>query len=153
MPSHVVEGGPAAAAAAPIKKPGGAAPADPGRADPGRADAGSAAEVQGLQSRLKSAAGDGSAGVTPAMAADIEATLLQAQGAVSPDMKKLLDAAARDGGSLTPDTMKLLQGAGRAAKDQGLGLGIDPAVEKALLESDFDADKPAFEAAKPPAAF
>jgi hypothetical protein len=111
------------------------------KADLQHLDAGSAAAVAALQTRLHAAAGDGSKGITPDMSADIIATLTQAQGGVSPDMKALLDAVAKDGGKLTPDTMKLLQGAGAAAKGEGLDLNIDPEMEKGLLKSDFEDDK------------
>jgi hypothetical protein len=47
--------------------------------------------------------------------------------------------------------MKLLQGAGKSAKGSGLDLNIDPAMEKDLLQHDFDADKPAFDSQQPPA--
>jgi hypothetical protein len=120
------------------------------RANLGRVDPKSGAAIEGLQSRLHAAAGDGKNGVTQAMAGDIQATLIQAQGSVSPDMQNLLDAVSHDGGKLTPDTMKKLQGAGKAAKGEGLDLNIDPAAEKLLLERDFDADKPAFDAQRPP---
>lgn len=119
--------------------------------DLARVDAKSGASIQGLQARLQAAAGDGKNGITPAMADDIRATLTQAQGSISPEMKALLDAVQKDGGKLTPDTMKLLQGAGRAAKGEGLDLNIDPSTEKDILNHDFDADKPAFNAAQPPA--
>ena len=65
-------------------------------------------------------------------------------------MKDLLDSVQRDGGRLTPETMKKLQGAGKSAKSEGLQLNIDSGVEKLLLERDFDADKPAFDAQQPP---
>jgi hypothetical protein len=125
-------------------KLGGATAADLARVDPN-----SAAAIVGLQGRLQAAAVDGKDGITPSMADDIRATLMSAQGGISPDMKALLDAVQRDGGKLTPETMKLLQGAGKAAKAEGLDLNIDPAVEKQLLETDFNKDKPA--AASPPA--
>ncbi|MFI5348674.1 MAG: hypothetical protein ACHQ2Z_03950 [Elusimicrobiota bacterium] len=115
---------------------GGATAADLGRADPKSADA-----IKGLQGRLQAAAGDGKDGITPEMAADVRATLMQSQGGISPDMKDLLDSVERDGGKLTPETMKKLQGAGKAAKGDGLDLNIDPNTEKLLLEHDFDKDK------------
>ena len=114
-------------------------------------DAKSGASIAGLQKRLHAAAGDGKNGITPAMADDIRATLTQAQGSISPDMTVLLDAVQKDGGKLTPDTMKLLQGAGRGAKAEGLDLNIAPSTEKDIINHDFEADKPAFNAAQPPA--
>jgi len=136
--------------------PAGATPGKLGGATPddlAQVDAKSAASIAALQGRLQAAAGDGSQGITPAMAADILATLTQAQGGVSPDMKALLDAVAKDGGNLTPDTMKLLQGAGRSAKSEGLDLNIDPGIEKELLTHDFEGDKKYFPAGgQPPAA-
>ncbi len=122
------------------------------RANLSRVDPKSAAAIRGLQTRLHAAAGDGRNGVTPAMAGDITSTLIQTQGSVSPDMQNLLNAVSRDGGQLTPDTMKKLQGAGEAAKGEGLDLGLDPAAENQLLHHDYDADKPAFNAAHPPGA-
>jgi hypothetical protein len=110
-------------------------------ADLGRVDSKSADSISGLQGRLQAAAGDGKDGITPAMADDIRATLMQAQGGISPEMKDLLDSVQRDGAKLTPETMKKLQSAGKAAKADGLDLNIDPNVEKQLLESDFDKDK------------
>ena len=147
QPQIVVNGGPApsGSASGQAGKLGGVAPADLSRAD-----SQSRAAVAGLQTRLQAAAGDGSAGVTPAMAADIQSTLLQSQGSVSPDMQSLLDSVSHDGAKLTPDTMKKLQGAGQSAKGQGLDLNIDPDAEKQLLNHDFESDKPAFEAAQPP---
>jgi len=107
------------------------------------ADAKSAKDIQDLQNRLHAAAGDGGEGITPAMVDDIKQTLGGAQGSLSPDMRALLDAVSKDGGKLTPETMKLLQNAGKGAKAEGLNLNIGPSMEKALMESDFDADKTA----------
>ena len=147
QPQNVVTGSPATsdAQAAPSEKSRAASAANLARLDPKSRDA-----VAGLQGRLQAAAGDGKDGVSPAMADDIRTTLLQAQGSISPDMQSLLDAVSHDGGKLTPDTMKKLQGAGREAKGAGLDLGLDPEMEKQLLERDFDADKPAFNATQPP---
>jgi hypothetical protein len=147
----VVASGPDSSGAAEVEsspndKLGGVTDADLKRADPK-----SGASIAALQERLHAAAGDGKDGITPAMADDIRATLSQAQGGLSPEMKNLLDAVQRDGGKLTPDTMKLIQGAGRAAKGAGLNLNIDPNAEKEILNRDFEADKPAFNAAQPPA--
>lgn len=126
-----------------------AAPARAGRKDKlgglsgaDRAKAGdSARELMGLESRLKAAAGDGSQGITPGMARDIIATLTRQQGGVSGDMRGLLDSVVRDGGKLKPETMQKLQDAAKAAKGAGLQLGIDPKMEKAILESDFSQDR------------
>jgi hypothetical protein len=123
--------------------PGGATPADLSRADPK-----SAASIQALQERMRAAAGDGKAGITPAMADDVRATLNAQQGGLSPEMSELLSGVQADGGKLTPGTMKKLQSAGKAAKAEGLDLNIDPSVEKSLLETDFDKEKPA--GASPP---
>ena len=99
------------------------------------------AEIDGLEKRLHAAAGDGSAGITPAMGRDILDSLTRKQGSVSPEMKDLLDSVVRDGGKLSSETMKKLQNAGRAAKSEGLDLGIEKGTEKELLEHDFDKDK------------
>jgi hypothetical protein len=113
-----------------------------GLADADRAKAGAAAgELAGREGRLMAAAGDGSQGITPGMARDIIATLTKQQGGVSGDMKSLLDSVVRDGGKLKPETMQKLQDAAKSAKGAGLQLGIDPKIEKGLLESDFSQDK------------
>lgn len=139
-PSIVTSGPPAppetAQSSAPSGKLGGAT-----AADLGRVDLNSAAAIKGLQGRLQAAAGDGQNGVTPAMANDVRATLTQAQGGISPDMAALLDGVQADGGKLTPATMMKLQGAGKAAKDSGLDLNIDPNTEKQLLDGDFSKDQ------------
>jgi hypothetical protein len=151
QPQIVANGGPetpdskAATTSNPSGKLGGAAPADLARLDSKSQD-----PISSLATRLHAAAGDGSGGITPAMAADIQSTLMKTQGSISPDMQSLLDSVAHDGGKLTPDTMKKLQDAGREAKGQGLDLGIDPKVEDQLLNHDFESDKPAFKAAQPP---
>lgn len=137
---------PASAGASASGKLGGVTDGDLKRVDPK-----SGASIAALQERLHAAAGDGKDGITPAMADDIRATLIQAQGGLSPDMKNLLDAVQRDGGKLTPDTMKLIQGAAKSAKGSGLNLNIDPSTEKEILNHDFEADKPAFNAQNPPA--
>ena len=128
----------------PKGKLGGATAADLGRLGPK-----SAASVKGLQDRMQAAAGDGKAGITPSMADDARATLTQAQGSISPDMQDLLNGVQKDGGTLTPETMKKLQGAGKAAKADGLDLNIDPAIEKQLLNSDFNKEKPADDPSAP----
>jgi|GEM_PF-1894976 len=143
----VIEGPAQAPAAANAAAASGAKTASLGGETPGnlqRLDPGGAASVTALQARLQAAAGDGSNGITPDMAADIRATLMQSQGGVSPDMQALLDAVARDGGKLTPETMKLIQGAGGAAKGEGLDLNIDPDMEKQILSHDFEGDKKYF---------
>ncbi|HEX4049201.1 MAG TPA: hypothetical protein VH309_15245 [Elusimicrobiota bacterium] len=140
QPSIVTTGPPAppetARTSAPPGKLGGATAADLSRADPK-----SAAAIEGLQGRLQAAAGDGKDGVTPAMADDVRATLLQAQGGLSPDMQDLLDGVQADGGKLTPATMLKLQNAGKAAKGDGLDLNIDPNAEKQLLDTDLSKDQ------------
>ena len=131
-------GGPAGSAASSNAgssrgKLGGVTPGDLARTDPK-----SAASIQALQERMHAAAGDGKAGITPAMADDVRATLNAQQGGISPEMSELLSGVQADGGKLTPGTMKKLQSAGKAAKAEGLDLNIDPSVEKSLLETDFD---------------
>ncbi|MFI5363073.1 MAG: hypothetical protein ACHQ49_13980 [Elusimicrobiota bacterium] len=143
-PAIVAKGGPepvtdaAASPQASTNKLGGATPSDLAHTD-----AKTASSISDLQARLQAAAGDGSNGITPAMGADILATLTQAQGGLSPDMKALLDGVTRDGGKLTPETMTKLQGAAAAAKADGLDLNIDQGIEKDLLRSDFSKDKTA----------
>lgn len=122
-------------APAPPDKLGGLSASDRAKAGAG------AGALLGLEQRLKAAAGDGSQGITPAMARDIIAALKAQQGSVSGDMQSLLDAVVRDGGKLKPETMKKLQDAAKSAKGADLELGIDPAVEKGLLESEFQKDK------------
>jgi hypothetical protein len=118
-------------------------------ADLSRVDKKSAASIAGLQARMQAAAGDGKNGVTPAMADDVRATLMQSQGSISPDMAALLDGVQKDGGKLTSGTMKMLQGAGQSAKASGLDLNIDQTTEKQLLETDFNKEKPADEQQAP----
>ncbi|HXS99346.1 MAG TPA: hypothetical protein VN915_01590 [Elusimicrobiota bacterium] len=137
---------PAASGASPNGKLGGVS-----SSDLKRVDAASGASLAALQERLHAAAGDGKDGITPAMADDIRTTLTQMQGSLSPDMQNLLGALQKDGGKLTPDTMKLIQGAAQSAKGSGLNLNIDPSMEKDILNHDFEADKPAFNAQNPPA--
>lgn len=103
-----------------------------------RVSADERAEIDDLEKRLHSAAGDGKDGITPSMGRDIIDSLTKKQGSVSADMKDMIDAVVRDGGKLSPETMKKLQGAGRAAKGDGLDLNIDQGTEKELLERDFD---------------
>ncbi len=124
-----------APAAAAREKLGGLSATDRAKAGEG------AGALMGLEGRLKAAAGDGSKGITPGMARDIIATLKGQQGGVSADMQGLLDSVVRDGGKLKPETMKKLQDAARSAKGAGLQLGIDPKIEKGLLDSDFSQDK------------
>lgn len=140
-PDAPPEGAPADRA--PKDKLGGLSASDRAKAGAG------AAGLAGLESRLKAAAGDGSQGVTPGMARDIIATLTRQQGGVSEDMKGLLDSVVRDGGKLKPETMQKLQDAAKAAKGAGLRLGIDPKIEKGLLESDFSADRVPGQASSP----
>ncbi len=122
----------------PDAKLGGVSPADLSRVNPQ-----TAAVITALQNSLHEAAGNGENGITPAMADEIRAMLIAEQGMLSPEMAELLEAVARDGGKLTSATMKKLQDAGRAAKGQNLDLGIDPKIEKALLESDFSKEQTA----------
>lgn len=127
--------------AAPVPKPrlkgklGGLSEADRAKVGAGAAD------IMGLEGRLKAAAGDGSQGITPAMARDIVATLTRSQGGVSGDMQGLLDSVARDGGKLKPETMMKLQQSLKAAKAEGIDANIDPKIEQALLNGDFSQDK------------
>lgn len=111
------------------------------RAKSKKVDPKTAAELDGLKTRFKAAAGDGRNGITPAMADDVRDTLQKTQGGMSDDMKGLLDATSKDGGKLTPETMKKLQDGAKAAKDGNMELGIDPKMEKALLETDFSKDQ------------
>lgn len=116
--------------------------------NPDRLSTDESAEISALETRLRSAAGDGKAGITPAMGRDIIDSLEKKQGSVSPGMRDLIDSVVRDGGKLTPETMKKLQGAGRAAKGAALDLNIDKGMEKEILERDFDADKESFQKAQ-----
>lgn len=121
--------------ARPKGRPGGLSGEDRAKAGEG------AKELPALESRLKASAGNGADGITPAMARDIIAHLEEAQGGVSEDLQGLLEAVSRDGGKLAPDTMRKLQDAARAAKEAGLPLGLDPKIERGLLESDFSQDE------------
>lgn len=92
------------------------------------------AEIEDLKESLENQSDGGKKGITPSMAQDVTRFLNEKQGGVSPDMKSLLEATARDGPNLTDDTMRQLRQAGKAAKGSGLNLGIDPKTEKQLLE-------------------
>lgn len=87
-----------------------------------------------LQRRIHERAADGQGGVTPQSVRDIEEFLLRRQGHISPEMAELLRGVEKDGGTLSDDTMKRLSEAAKAAKSEGLDLGIDPQIEKGLLE-------------------
>lgn len=109
-------------------KLGGLADKDLERATPEQAKG-----LEDLQRRLHEQAGDGSRGISPAMAKDIEETLLRRQGHVSPEMAELLKAVSKDGGTLSHDTMRRLSDAAKAAKAEGIDLGVDKKTEEGLL--------------------
>lgn len=97
-----------------------------------------AGDIDALKASMVEKSDGGKKGITPEMAADMKKFILEKQGSVSPDMQALLDSTAKDGPNLTTETMKKLRSAGQAAKGQGLELGIDPKVERALLEDDLE---------------
>jgi hypothetical protein len=124
---HTIDGGSEPPEEAPAKRP----------ARPAEAGAG-AGDIDALKASMVEKSDGGKKGVTPEMASDMKRFLLEKQGSVSPDMQALLDATAKDGPNLTTETMKKLRAAGKEAKGQGLELGIDPKVERALLEDDLE---------------
>jgi len=97
-----------------------------------------AKDVDALKAAMVEKSEGGKKGVTPEMADDMRKFLEQRQGSVSPDMERLLQSTSRDGANLTQGTMQQLRGAAKQAKGQGLDLGIDPSMEKALLHDDLE---------------
>lgn len=109
-----------------------------------RVDTGDAGEPGGsesssvnkdLENKLWEKSDGGKKGVTPEMAQDIIAHLkAQQKGEVSPEMMSLLDSLSKDGPNLTEGSMKKMRAAARKAKASGMDLGVDPEIEKSLLE-------------------
>lgn len=97
-----------------------------------------AADFLQLRESLLRQSPGGAAGVTPAMAQDIIRYLNKQQGGVSVEMRDLLQAVEKDGVKLSHQTMLKLKRAARAAKSEGLNLGIDPSLEKDLLDPATD---------------
>ena len=120
--------------------------APPNRRD--RRPEGWSEDISELEQRSREAAGDGSMGVSPGMAADMRQEIMAKQGFISPEMDALLKSVSQDGGQLTPETMKKLQQGLRAVKGAGLDSKLDPETEGAILGGDFDADKPHYEKGK-----
>ncbi|MBI5208356.1 MAG: hypothetical protein HY927_00110 [Elusimicrobia bacterium] len=91
-----------------------------------------------LQQKLWEMSKNGASAVTPDMAHEIVRHLQQQQGGVSADMKDLLDSLQRDGANLSDGSMLKVKKASRDAKKSGLDLGVDPNLEKWLLDPDTD---------------
>lgn len=91
-----------------------------------------------LQKKLWEMSKNGASAVTPDMAHEIVRHLQQQQGGVSPDMKDLLDSLRQDGANLSDGSMLKMKKASRDAKKSGLDLGVDPNLEKWLLDPDTD---------------
>lgn len=139
---HTIDGGPENADQAATKRPARPTFAAGQGAPDGSVErqAGTApADINALKASMLDKSEGGKKGVTPEMAADMKKFLMDKQGSVSPEMQALLDATAKDGPNLTTETMQKLRAAGKEAKGQGLQLGIDPKVERALLEDDLEA--------------
>lgn len=86
-----------------------------------------------LEAGTKAKSDGGKKGITPEAAADIIGYLKAKQGGVSPDMADLLDSVQKDGGTLSAATMEKLKAAAKSAKGGGMGLGVNPQIEQALL--------------------
>lgn len=114
----------------------------PAAKDESKVDPQTAQALRQLQDKLQSESDDGRKGVDPQMAKEIEDFLGKQQGGMSPDMKALVESAAKDGPDLSADTMQKLQHAARAVKAEGLDLGIKPDTEKSLLNDDFSKAPP-----------
>lgn len=97
-------------------------------------------DIEKLERSLSEKAGDGGAGITPAMARDIAAYLQEKQGGMSGEMSALLDSLQRDGPKLSDESALRLKRAARKAKASGLELGIDPGMERWLLDPAQDPD-------------
>ena len=104
-----------------------------------------------LSTALQARSDGGKKGITPEMAREVVEYLKEKQGGTSPDMTELLGAVAADGANLSEATMSKLRRAARAAKSQGLDLGVDPDIERELLKPDAPASEPRGGASEPPA--
>lgn len=93
-----------------------------------------------LKSSLSEKAGDGGAGITPAMARDITEYLRREQGGMSGEMSALLNSLQRDGADLSDESALRLKKAARKAKAAGLDLGVEPGMERWLLDPAEDPD-------------
>jgi hypothetical protein len=87
-----------------------------------------------LGAALEGSSEGGKRGITPEGARQVVEYLTRQQGGVSPDMKLLLDSVSRDGPRLQHDTMLRLKRAAREAKGAGLELGVEPGLERWLLD-------------------
>ena len=99
-------------------------------------------DLDAFGAALRSRSDGGNRGISPEMAREIVGYLEKKQGGTSPDMTELLNAVSADGPDLSEATMSKLRRAARAAKSQGLELGIDPEIERELLRPDAPASEP-----------
>lgn len=81
---------------------------------------------------------NGQFGVTPEMASRIMLFLIKNQGGVSAEMSNLLRSASKDGVNLSHDTMRQLKKAARQGSRHGLDLGVEPKLERWLLDPSTD---------------
>lgn len=100
----------------------------------GKDGAAAAPGLKELGTALEADSEGGKRGITPEGARQIVEYLNRQQGGVSPDMKLLLDSVSRDGPRLQHDTMLRLKRAAREAKGAGLDLGVEPGLERWLLD-------------------
>ena len=94
--------------------------------------------LQDLNEALWKMSGDGELGLTPAMAKEIAGYLGKQQGGVSAEMSALLGSLEKDGAKLTDGSVRQLKKAARDAKGEGLELGVEPGMEKWLLDPATD---------------
>ncbi|HVE13607.1 MAG TPA: hypothetical protein VNI01_09455, partial [Elusimicrobiota bacterium] len=105
-------------------------------------DPGLAAGLQALGESLAADSNGGELGLTPGGADRVLGFLDCAQGGTTPEMRRLLQMLAADGGNLTDPTMKELKGAARAADANGLDLGMDPKLQRWMLDPGTDPASP-----------
>lgn len=91
-----------------------------------------------LKALLERESPGGVNGITPGAAKAIVKFLSEQQGGMSPQMTSLLQAVEKDGVRLSNATMLKVKDAARQAKGAGLDLGIDPGVERDLLDRGMD---------------
>ncbi|MDE2291024.1 MAG: hypothetical protein KGL53_02980 [Elusimicrobia bacterium] len=96
------------------------------------------AAYQKLDDDLWKLSGGGKLGLTPAMAREITGYLQKEQGGQSAEMSDLLRSLQKDGSKLSDGSVIRLKKAARDAKGEGLDLGVDPKLEKWLLDPKTD---------------
>jgi hypothetical protein len=101
-----------------------------------------AVDMETLKQDLWEKSDQGRNGITPDMAQEIIGAITGQQGFVSPDMTALLDAVQKDGAKLTDDTVNQLKAAAQKATASGLDLGVQPDIQKFLLQQGDPKDIP-----------